>query len=386
MIKICLVSLGCVKNLVDSEAILAIFRSGDFEIVSAPKDSDVIIVNTCGFILDAKIEGIDTILEMAKYKKKLVVIGCLVERYYDELIKELPEVDLFVRFKDEYQKLPSLISDLLKLDKPLPNIDFSSRIISTDSYTAYLKISEGCDNFCSFCSIPYIRGRFKSEKMDKLVNDAKNLVKQGVKEIIVIGQDPTSYGKDLHDGSNLTKLLEELDKIEGLEFIRCLYLYPDGITDELLSLYKNSPKFPHYFDIPIQHASNKILKAMNRKHSKEDVINIYNKIKAIMPDAILRTTLIVGFPNETIDDFIELKEFISKYKFNHLGVFTYSREEGTVAYKMKNQIKKDIKEKRKEEIMSLQADISYQLNKELIGKKYKGLIIGKDKNEYLVRT
>ncbi|MDY5646590.1 MAG: 30S ribosomal protein S12 methylthiotransferase RimO, partial [Candidatus Onthovivens sp.] len=358
MIKICLVSLGCVKNLVDSEAILAIFRSGDFEIVSAPKDSDVIIVNTCGFILDAKIEGIDTILEMAKYKKKLVVIGCLVERYYDELIKELPEVDLFVRFKDEYQKLPSLISDLLKLDKPLPNIDFSSRIISTDSYTAYLKISEGCDNFCSFCSIPYIRGRFKSEKMDKLVNDAKNLVKQGVKEIIVIGQDPTSYGKDLHDGSNLTKLLEELDKIEGLEFIRCLYLYPDGITDELLSLYKNSPKFPHYFDIPIQHASNKILKAMNRKHSKEDVINIYNKIKAIMPDAILRTTLIVGFPNETIDDFIELKEFICKYKFNHLGVFTYSREEGTVAYKMKNQIKKDIKEKRKEEIMSLQADIS----------------------------
>ncbi|MCI7225469.1 MAG: 30S ribosomal protein S12 methylthiotransferase RimO, partial [Mollicutes bacterium] len=377
MIKICLVSLGCVKNLVDSEAILAIFRSGDFEIVSAPKDSDVIIVNTCGFILDAKIEGIDTILEMAKYKKKLVVIGCLVERYYDELIKELPEVDLFVRFKDEYQKLPSLISDLLKLDKPLPNIDFSSRIISTDSYTAYLKISEGCDNFCSFCSIPYIRGRFKSEKMDKLVNDAKNLVKQGVKEIIVIGQDPTSYGKDLHDGSNLTKLLEELDKIEGLEFIRCLYLYPDGITDELLSLYKNSPKFPHYFDIPIQHASNKILKAMNRKHSKEDVINIYNKIKAIMPDAILRTTLIVGFPNETIEDFIELKEFISKYKFNHLGVFTYSREEGTVAYKMKNQIKKDIKEKRKEEIMSLQADISYQLNKELIGKRYRGLIIGK---------
>ena len=386
MIKICLVSLGCVKNLVDSEAILAIFRSGDFEIVSAPKDSDVIIVNTCGFILDAKIEGIDTILEMAKYKKKLVVIGCLVERYYDELIKELPEVDLFVRFKDEYQKLPSLITDLLKLDKPLPNIDFSSRIISTDSYTAYLKISEGCDNFCSFCSIPYIRGRFKSEKMDKLVNDAKNLVKQGVKEIIVIGQDPTSYGKDLHDGSNLTKLLEELDKIEGLEFIRCLYLYPDGITDELLSLYKNSPKFPHYFDIPIQHASNKILKAMNRKHSKEDVINIYNKIKAIMPDAILRTTLIVGFPNETIDDFIELKEFIFKYKFNHLGVFTYSREEGTVAYKMKNQIKKDIKEKRKEEIMSLQADISYQLNKELIGKRYRGLIIGKDKNEYLVRT
>ena len=323
---------------------------------------------------------------MEKKKKKLVVIGCLVERYYDELIKELPEVDLFVRFKDEYQKLPSLISDLLKLDKPLPNIDFSSRIISTDSYTAYLKISEGCDNFCSFCSIPYIRGRFKSEKMDKLVNDAKNLVKQGVKEIIVIGQDPTSYGKDLHDGSNLTKLLKELDKIEGLEFIRCLYLYPDGITDELLSLYKNSPKFPHYFDIPIQHASNKILKAMNRKHSKEDVINIYNKIKAIMPDAILRTTLIVGFPNETVDDFLELKEFISTYKFNHLGVFTYSREEGTVAYKMKNQVKKDIKEKRKEEIMSLQADISYQLNKELIGKRYRGLIIGKDKNEYLVRT
>lgn len=386
MIKICLVSLGCVKNLVDSEAILAIFRSGDFQIVSSPQDSDVIIVNTCGFILDAKVEGIDTILKMATYKKKLVVIGCLVERYYDELVKTLPEVDLFIRFRDEYQKLPSLITSLLKLDSDLPSINFSNRVLATENYTAYLKISEGCDNFCSFCSIPYIRGRFKSEKMETLIDDAKNLVKNGVKEIIVIGQDPTSYGKDLKDGSSLTKLLKELDKIEGLEFIRCLYLYPDGITDELLDLYKNSSKFPHYFDIPIQHASNKILKAMNRKHSKEDVISIYNKIKNIMPDAILRTTLIVGFPNEKVEDFVELKEFISTYKFNHLGVFTYSKEEGTMAYKMKNQVRKDIKDKRKEEIMSIQADISYQLNKEMVGNKFKGLIVGKDKNEYLVRT
>lgn len=386
MIKICLVSLGCVKNLVDSEAILAIFRSGDFQIVTKPEDSDCIIVNTCGFILDAKIEGINTILELTKYKKKLVVIGCLVERYYDELVKEIPEVDLFIRFKDEYEKLPEMLFNLLKLDKKLPDINFSNRVLSTDSYTAYLKISEGCDNFCSFCAIPYIRGRFKSVPLNILIEDVKNLVKNGVKEIIVIGQDPTSYGKDLKDGSNLALLLKELNKIEGLEFIRCLYLYPDGITDELLDLYVNSDKFPHYFDIPIQHCSNRILKIMNRKHNKEDIINIYTKIRNKMDDAIIRTTLIVGFPSETKEEFNELKEFINQYAFNHLGVFTYSKEEVTVASKLIGQIRKDVKEKRRNEIMKLQANISYKLNKEMVGKEFKGIIIGSNKDEYLVRT
>lgn len=386
MIKVCLVSLGCVKNLVDSEAILALFRNGEFIISNNPKESDVIIINTCGFILDAKMEGIRTILDMLKYNKKVVVIGCLVERYYDELKEEIPEVDLWVKFSDEYKNLPEKIAKLLNLDIKLPEINFSNRVLSTNSYTAYLKISEGCDNFCSFCSIPYIRGRFISYPLKDLVDYTKEIVKQGVKEIVVIGQDPTSYGKDLKDGTNLVTLLKELDKIEGLEFIRCLYLYPDGISDELLELYKNSPKFPHYFDIPIQHVSDKVLKKMNRKHSKQDIIGIYNKIKTTMPDSILRTTLIVGFPQETEGDFNELKEFINEYPFNHLGVFTYSREEGTVAYKMSGQIDEKIKTQRKDEIMKFQSDISYKLNKELVGRVYKGLIVGKDNDEYLVRS
>lgn len=385
MIKVCLVSLGCVKNLVDSEAILALFRNGEFLITNNPKESDVIIINTCGFILDAKVEGIQTILNMLQYKKKTIVIGCLVQRYYDELKKDIPEVDLWVKFADEYKELPQKIGELLNLDIKLPELDFNKRVLSTNSYTAYLKISEGCDNFCSFCSIPYIRGRFISYPMNELVEYTKELVKQGVKEIVVIGQDPTSYGKDLKNGETLVKLLKELDKIDGLEFIRCLYLYPDGISDELLDLYSTSKKFPHYFDIPIQHASDKILKKMNRKHNKQDVIDIYNKIKTKMPDAILRTTLIVGFPGETKKDFEELETFVKEYPFNHLGVFTYSKEEGTVASKMTNQVSKKVKEERKDAIMSIQSDISYKMNKELIGNEYKGIIIGQDKDEYLVR-
>jgi len=386
MKKICLISLGCVKNLVDSEAILSLFRNDNFVLTTNKEEADVIIVNTCGFIESAKEEGINTILSLIKYKAKLVVIGCLVERYYEELKKVIPEVDLWVKYSDEYNLLPSLIQNLF--DEKLENsqIDFYSRVISTEKYTAYLKISEGCDNFCAFCAIPYIRGRFISYDPNKLIEYTKKIVKEGVKEIIVIGQDPTSYGKDLLSKVNLTYLLKELAKIDGLEFIRTLYLYPDGIDDELLELFKNNSKFPHYFDIPIQHASYKILKSMNRKHSKEDIINLYNKIKKMMPDAILRTTLIVGYPNETKEDFNELKEFIKTYKFNHLGVFTYSREEGTRAYSLKNQIRKDIKEKRKKEIMEIQAKISYELNKELINKVDKGIVIGKEGNDYLIRT
>ncbi len=386
MVKICLISLGCVKNTVDSEAILGLFNQEDFEFINDPKRSDCIIINTCGFILDAKKEGIDTILEMVKLKKKIIVIGCLVERYYDELKKEIPEVDLYIKFKDEYSSLPKLLQDFFPNLRINPYFDFNNRVISTDKYTFYLKISEGCNNFCSFCSIPYIRGRFISYPIEELINFTKEKVKEGYKEVVVIGQDPTSYGKDLKDKNiNLVRLLKELNEIEGLEFIRCLYLYPDGISDELIELFKISNKLPHYFDIPIQHASNEILKLMNRKDKKEDLIELFAKIKKEIPDAILRTTLITGFPGETLKDFNELKEFISKIKFHHLGVFTYSREEGTVAFKLPHQVRESTKIKRRNEIMSLQADISYQLNQSLINKEYKAIIIGIKNNSYLVR-
>lgn len=386
MKKVCLVSLGCAKNIVDSEAILGLFRSDDFSIVTDPNESDLIIVNTCGFINSAKVEGIDTILAMAKYKKKLVVTGCLVERYYEELKKAIPEVDLWVKFEDEYTKLPSILQGLFPKEKVNDTFDFSNRVLSTGGYSAYLKISEGCDNFCSFCAIPFIRGRFVSYPEEELVKQAKDLAKSGVKELVLIGQDPTSYGKDFKDKkTNLVSLLTKLADIDGIEFIRTLYLYPEGVSDELLNLIKSNPKFVHYFDIPIQHASDRILKAMNRRDTVKLMRSLFQKIKREIPDAILRTTVIVGFPGENKEDIEDLKAFIKEIGFNHLGVFTYSKEEGTRAARMDGQITKKVKESRRDEIMELQSTISYQKNKELIGRTFKGLVIGKDNGDYLVR-
>lgn len=386
MKKICFISLGCAKNTVDSEAILALFRNDDFVFTNNPQDSDLILINTCGFIESAKEENINVILDMAKYHKKLVVMGCLVQRYEIMLKKLIPEVTMWIKFEDEYTKIPSMLQTLFDDEKINDNFSFSSRILSTDSYTAYLKISEGCDNFCSFCAIPYIRGRFVSYPLDELVSYTKKIAKEGVKEIVVIGQDPTSYGKDFKDKNiNLVTLLKELSKIDGIKYIRTLYLYPNGINDELLNLIKENNKFPHYFDIPIQHASNKVLKAMNRKDTKEDMLKLFKHIKDVIPDAILRTTLIVGFPGESKKDIEELKDFMNIVKFNHLGIFTYSREEGTVSYKFKNQKQKRTKDKRRAYLMEEQAKISYELNKELIGKTYNGIVIGKDKDDYLIR-
>jgi ribosomal protein S12 methylthiotransferase len=386
MKKVCLVSLGCAKNIVDSEAILGLFRSDDFSIVTDPNESDLIIVNTCGFINSAKVEGIDTILAMAKYKKKLVVTGCLVERYYEELKKAIPEVDLWVKFEDEYTKLPSILQGLFPKEKVNDTFDFSNRVLSTGGYSAYLKISEGCDNFCSFCAIPFIRGRFVSYPEEELVKQAKDLAKSGVKELVLIGQDPTSYGKDFKDEkTNLVSILTKLAEIDGIEFIRTLYLYPEGVSDELLNLIKSNPKFVHYFDIPIQHASDRILKAMNRRDTVKLMRSLFQKIKREIPDAILRTTVIVGFPGENKEDIEDLKAFIKEIGFNHLGVFTYSKEEGTRAARMDGQITKKVKESRRDEIMELQSTISYQKNKELIGRTFKGLVIGKDNGDYLVR-
>ena len=375
MVKICLISLGCAKNTVDSEAILALFNQEDFKFVTSFEESDCIIINTCGFIFDAKKEGIDTILKAIKYQKRVFVLGCLVERYLEELKESIPEVEMWVKFSDEYQKLPQMLKEAFPSLRIRDTLSFSNRVISTDNYTFYLKISEGCNNFCAFCSIPYIRGRFVSYPLEELVEFSKKKAEEGYKEVVVIGQDPTSYGKDLNGQNiNLVTLLKELNKIDGIEFIRCLYLYPEGISDELIELVKSSDKFTHYLDIPIQHASNKILKLMNRRDTKEGMLKLFKKIKKEIPDCILRTTLITGFPGETKKEFEEIKEYIKEIQFNHLGVFTYSREEGTRAYNLPHQVRESTKINRRNEIMTLQADISSKLNKNLVGKEYKAIV------------
>lgn len=388
MINVGLITLGCDKNTVDSEAILSLFKNDHFNITSKLDECDLIIINTCGFILDAKVEGIDVILKSLQYEKaKIVVCGCLVERYKEELEKEIPEVSLWITLKD-YPKFQEKVYELFNIkEETYTNFDIFNRVLSTKPYTAYLKISEGCDNFCGFCAIPYIRGRFRSFDFDRLVNEAKDLAKNGVKELILVSQDTGRYGKDFNDKDiNLVTLLKEINKIEGFEFIRLFYLYPEEVSDELIDFINDNPKMTHYFDIPIQHISDNVLKRMNRRDRKESIISLFNKIKSRVKDPIFRTTLIVGYPSETKEDIKELKEFIEEYHFNHLGVFTYSKEEGTYGAKLLDQIPEDEKIRRKEEIMELQAKISYQENKNLIGKTFKGMVIGKEsENVYLIR-
>ena len=384
MKKIALISLGCAKNQVDSEAILALFKKPYFEITNSLEDADAIIINTCGFILSAKEENINTILDVIKYKKKTIVIGCLVERYLEELKKEIKEVDLWIPFKDEYQKLPGLISELFDDEVKLPKFDITNRV-NDDKVVTYLKIAEGCDKFCAYCAIPYIRGRFTSYPIEELVSYAKKVVESGVKEIVLIAQDPTSYGKDFKEKKlRLVDLLREIEQIDGLEFIKTLYLYPEGIDDELIEFIKTHKKCSHYFDIPLQHINNKILKAMNRRNTMEEIVELIAKIRREIPDAILRTTLIVGFPGETKKEFDELLEFVKEVKFNHLGCFTYSREEGTRSYSLPHQVRESTKIKRKTIIMEEQAKISYELNKKMIDRVFEGVIIEKRKNEYLI--
>ena len=384
MKKIALISLGCVKNTVDSQAILALFKKPQFEIVTNLEESDVIIINTCGFILSAKVEGINVILDALKYKKTTVVIGCLVERYYEELKEEIPEVDLWVKFKDEYKFLPSMIQGLFKDEVVEPKFDIFTRV-DDSTYSTYIKISEGCDNFCAFCAIPFIRGRFVSYPIESIKEYAKEAITKGSKELVLIGQDPTSYGKDFKDQNiNLVTLLKALDELEGEFKIRLLYLYPDGITDELIDFIKTSKRMSHYFDVPIQHCSSKILKLMNRRDDKKKTEECFDKIKNNIPDAILRTTLIVGFPGETKREFEELKSFITKYRFNHLGCFTYSKEEKTKASYLPHQCRESTKIKRKDEIMKLQAKISYELNKEMIGRTFDAIVTKINKNDYSV--
>lgn len=404
------ISLGCSKNLIDTEVAIGLFKDNNYKIVNNPEEADILVINTCGFIESAKEEAINTILEMAEYKKRrckyLIVMGCLVQRYYDDLIKALPEVDLFIKI-DEYNQLWNKIEDLIKREivekskvktstkiseiKPLPMPtynEFMERVVTTGENYAYLKIGEGCSNKCTYCAIPYIRGPFVSRKMEDILDEAEMLAKKGIKEIIVIAQDTTKYGVDIYGESKLAELLEKLSKIKGIEWIRFLYSYPEGITDKLIETVANNDKIAKYFDIPIQHISDPILKKMNRKTSKENIIKILEKIRNKIPNVTLRTSLIVGFPGETKENFEELLEFVKDTKFDKLGTFMYSKEEGTPAAKLPNQIHGNTKKARYNKIMEAQQEISKQILEEKIGKTYKILVedISFDKKYLIGRT
>ncbi len=404
------VSLGCSKNLIDTEVTIGYFKNNKYTIVNNPQEADIIVINTCGFINDAKEEAINTILEMAEYKKGrckyIIVMGCLVQRYYNDLVSALPEVDLFIKL-DEYNNLWNKINDLITLNKSdksdkrqvtkiteikqLPMFtqsEYLNKVITTGKNYAYLKIGEGCSNNCTYCAIPYIRGKFISRKFEDIVQEAKDLADKGIKEIIVIAQDTTKYGVDLYGKSRLAELLQELSKIDNIKWIRFLYVYPEGITEELIQTVKTNSKISNYFDIPIQHISDKVLKRMNRKTSEKNIKDIIKKIRKEIPDVVLRTTLIVGFPGETQEDFNKLYKFVSEIKFDKLGAFMYSKEEGTPAAKLPEQIHYMTKKSRYNKIMQKQQQISKENLEKIKGKSFEVLIENMtfDKKYFIGRT
>lgn len=410
--KVGFISLGCSKNLIDTEVTIGKFKEHKFETVNNPNEAEIIVINTCGFIESAKEEAINTILEMAEYKNKrckfLIVMGCLVQRYYEDLEKSLPEVDLFLKIEDYdkmWEKIEKLFTKKSKLKQKrnelsknktkriskLPMFEereYIQRTISTGENFAYLKIGEGCSNMCTYCAIPYIRGLFVSRPMEDILEEARTIAKRGIKELIIIAQDTTKYGVDLYGKSKLAELLQKLCKIDGIHWIRFLYSYPEGITDELIKVVKNEEKIAKYFDIPIQHISNEVLKKMNRKTSKENIEKLISKIRKEIPEVTIRTSLIVGFPGETKEHFEELYDFVEKTKFDKLGVFEYSKEEGTPAATMPNQIHHMTKKSRFNRIMKLQQDISREKMKNKIGTEQEVLIEGKsfDKKYFIGRT
>ena len=381
-----MISLGCAKNLVDSENILGLLDHDRYQIVNNVEDTDIIFVNTCGFIESSKRESIDAILEMISYGKKVVVTGCLVQRYKAELEKEIPEVSKFISIA-EYLHLNDILQEIDPDLDESGGLDDNYRIVSTGNFSAYLKIGEGCDNCCTYCAIPLIRGHFVSRPYLDIIKEAQKLVDEGYRELIVLEQDTTKYGIDLHNGENIVMLLKGLLAIEGLEYIRLLYLYPDEITDELIDLIRdNQERLTPYFDIPIQHSEDSILKAMNRRGDKEFLKALFAKIRNKIPNAILRTTVMVGFPGETEKDFKGLKEFIKEIGFDHLGAFKYSKEEGTKSFDFPHQLRESTKQRRLDEIMELQQSISYQKNQEHIGEVMTGLIVGEEDGQYLFRS
>lgn len=394
------VSLGCDKNLVDSEMMITNLRKSGYILTDEASEADVIVVNTCCFIGDAKEESINTLLELAEYKedrcKLLVAAGCLAQRYHEEIKEDIPEVDLIVGTMG-YEKLTEKIEEALNnkgvVVESLEDINYlptplTDRDSMSGGYYAYLKIAEGCDKCCTYCVIPKVRGKYRSVPMDNLIEQAEHLVENGAKEIILVAQETTLYGKDLYGEKSLPKLLRRLSDIEELRWIRILYCYPEEITDELIDTIAELPKVCNYLDIPIQHGSDNILKKMGRWTDKNEIISIVDKLRKKIPDIALRTTLITGFPGETEEDFEELKEFVKKLRFERLGVFTYSREEDTPAAEMEGQVPEDVKEARRDEIMEIQQEIAFEKGKERIGDDFDVMIEGSlpDEGVYIART
>lgn len=382
--KVGMVSLGCDKNRVDSELILGTINKF-YEITNNPKEAEIIIVNTCGFIESAKQESIDTILEMAEYKNKykckmLIATGCLTQRYGEELLELMPEIDILMGVND-YMKIHKLILDFIKGERKLfaanysdENINEGTRILTTDKHTAYVRIAEGCDNYCTYCIIPKIRGKFRSRAKEAILDEVKLLAKNGVKEVILIAQDLTYYGMDIYKENKLHELIREISKVDGVEWIRLLYCYPEEITDELIEEIATNDKVVKYLDLPIQHISNNILRKMARRTNKETIVGIIDKLRERVPGITLRTSLIVGFPGETEEDFKELCEFLEEYKLDNVGVFKYSKEEGTPAANMEDQIDEDIKANRQNDLMLIQKKVVEDLNKLKISKVYDTII------------
>jgi ribosomal protein S12 methylthiotransferase len=398
-IKIGLVSLGCDKNRIDSEIILGKVNSSlDFEIVNDPKIADVIIVNTCGFIESAKQESINTILEMNEYKTKyeckvLVVTGCLSQRYQDDLKEAMPEIDIMLGVND-YDRLMDMIAAFLNKRSVSmnlrgysdTNINEGERVLTTKTHTAYLRIAEGCDNFCTYCIIPKIRGKYRSRQFESIILEAETLVRNGVKELILVAQDTTRYGTDLYGRKRLHELLEAVSAIEGIEWVRVLYCYPEEIYDDLIDTIASNTKICKYLDIPLQHISDRVLKMMGRRGRKAEITLTINKLRDRIENVCIRTSIIVGFPGETDDDFRELCDFIQEMKFDNLGVFMYSQEEDTPAAIMKDQIDEETKVKRHNELMSLQQQISKEKNRGKIGRVYDVIIEGQKNRKWFGRS
>ena len=397
--KVGFISLGCNKNLVDTEKTIAIFNEEGFEIVNKPENADIIVINTCGFIESAKEEAINTILEMAEYKKDkckfLIAMGCLVERYRDELAKEIPEVDLWIKYS-EYDSLWDKVKKMLEnedieeTDNPSNRefLNLMDRVLTTGDNFAYLKIADGCSNRCTYCAIPYIRGPQMSRKMEDIIEEAKKLAEEGYHEIILTAQDTTKYAVDLYGKPRLAELIEEISKIEEIKWIRFLYAYPETISDELIQVVKNNDKVCKYFDIPIQHISDSVLKRMNRQSNGESIRKLIKKLRQEIPEVIIRTTVMVGFPGESEADFEELYNFLQEARFDKLGCFAYSKEDGTPASRLKEQIHPMTKKSRLNKIMSLQQKISKQNLKNKIGKEVEVLVEDKsfDGKTYIGRS
>ena len=393
--KVLLISLGCDKNLVDSEVMLGLLNKAGHQLTNDETEADVVVVNTCAFISDAKEESINTIIEMGELKKtgklkKLIVAGCLSQRYKDEIMKELPEIDVIIGATN-YDKIveaietdeESIVDDINYTPRPI-----AERIVTTNASMAYFKVAEGCNKLCTYCIIPHIRGRYRSMPMDSLIASAEKLASDGIKELVLVAQETTLYGVDLYGEKKLPELLTKLSEIEGIEWIRLLYCYPEEITDELIEVMATNPKICHYVDIPIQHSENAILKRMGRRTSREDIVELVGRLRTAMPDIAIRTTLISGFPGETQELHDGLVDFVDECEFDRLGVFIYSPEEGTPAAEYEDQVDGELAVKWRDEIMELQQEISYEKNQQMIGSTQKVLIEGYlvDDDVYVGRT